>query len=169
EEHEETEKGEEKEENEPVAKKRKTQKKEGKREMECPKCKNYRSTSVHAVMFHLRTAHRTTAFVAGFKFLCDCGYKSACAEHNNSECKLLNFKIIREERAGVKCIMCESHLSTIGSYSGHLARMHDTTPTKSGIHLQCACSARLASISASKAHKKICDKRQFTVQKNDED
>ncbi|GMT30494.1 hypothetical protein PFISCL1PPCAC_21791, partial [Pristionchus fissidentatus] len=120
---EEKEKGEE-EDNEPPAKKKRTQKKEEKREMECPKCTKYRSTSVPGMIWHLKVVHRTTASEIGIKFLCACGYKSACSEHNTvrrrssqkrlspfiatkNVCKLLNFKIIHDAKSeGVKCIMC---------------------------------------------------------------
>ncbi|GMT30497.1 hypothetical protein PFISCL1PPCAC_21794, partial [Pristionchus fissidentatus] len=78
---EETEKEDERE-NGPVAKKRMTQKKEGKRDMECPKCTNYRSTSLRGLIGHLKRIHGMSPTEAGIKFVCDCGHKSASAEHS---------------------------------------------------------------------------------------
>ncbi|GMT30481.1 hypothetical protein PFISCL1PPCAC_21778, partial [Pristionchus fissidentatus] len=116
EDYEEKEKGKEKEENEPVAKRRKIQKEEeespisnGKRRyMECPKCTNYRSTSVMAILHHLRNVHGTTPSDIGIKFLCDCGHKSASHTHCiTGKCNILNFTVIHERKIGEKCIFCE--------------------------------------------------------------
>ncbi|GMT30458.1 hypothetical protein PFISCL1PPCAC_21755, partial [Pristionchus fissidentatus] len=158
-----TEKEEEKEENEPVAKKRKIVKKGGKtrvsngpkRKMECPECKNIRSTSMGAINSHLRKVH-------GISY---------------DEFKLRNFNNIHEkkkqkknaqEEVGVKCIMCEFQPTTTRGFSQHLIRHHDTTLCKDGIHLQCACGARINSDSGSSKHQQICKETRFAVQKNEE-
>ncbi|GMT30473.1 hypothetical protein PFISCL1PPCAC_21770, partial [Pristionchus fissidentatus] len=153
EDYEEKEKGEEKE-KEPPAKKRNIGKSERRsrisngptREMECPKCTNYRFTSVVTIIQHLKYFHGTTPSDAGLMFLCDCGHKSASNAHLNSQCKFLNFTIIHEKKEGVKCILCEN-----------------------GIHIVCSCGAKIKSNKGSWTHKKICNRREFTVEKNDEE
>ncbi|GMT30454.1 hypothetical protein PFISCL1PPCAC_21751, partial [Pristionchus fissidentatus] len=139
EDYEETEKEEEKEEDEPPAKKINIAKKEQKplvsrgpkREMECPKCMNYRSTSVEGFQKHFKSVHGITPFQAGIMFLCDCGIKSSSPSHLvTSKCTILNFTLIQEKRGGVKCILCESQPTTAGSYSSHLLKIHQTTLLK---------------------------------------
>ncbi|GMT31732.1 hypothetical protein PFISCL1PPCAC_23029, partial [Pristionchus fissidentatus] len=92
-----------------------------KREMECPVCKKFRSSKVGTMITHLREVHGTTPIEVGIMFLCDCSYKSASNSHFlYSQCDIRNFKIIHEKKVGVKCVQCESLMSSIYAYTGHL-------------------------------------------------
>ncbi|GMT31735.1 hypothetical protein PFISCL1PPCAC_23032, partial [Pristionchus fissidentatus] len=165
---------------EPLAKKRKMVKKKeatvvssgSKRIMECPKCKNFRSKCVTKHEAHLKSVHEITPadvhliFHLCIMFLCDCGHKSASNTHYKSQCGLRNFKIIHEKKFRVKCIQCESRLSTTSGYTQHLIRTHSTSLRKNGIHLLCACGVKIVSSDSARVHMKICEDRHFIIEKN---
>ncbi|GMT30489.1 hypothetical protein PFISCL1PPCAC_21786, partial [Pristionchus fissidentatus] len=157
--------GDETEENGPQAKKIKRDRKNGAtREMECPKCTNYRSKSVFAVDIHFRRVHGTSPSNAGFMFLCDCGDKSPTTIHYiKNECALLNFKLIHEERA--MCFLCEARPKSCNAYTRHLYQKHHTSLRKNGFHLLCSCGVRIDNDQEAGYHKKGCGSRQFTVHK----
>ncbi|GMT29765.1 hypothetical protein PFISCL1PPCAC_21062, partial [Pristionchus fissidentatus] len=163
---------EEKEENEPLPKKGKIEKNERKtlvssgpkREMKCPKCTSFRSTSVGSFDQHIRIVHRTTPTAVGIMYLCDCGHKSASPYHFvKRKCKFVRPTIIDEKQAKVKCTMCDVRLSTANSYTKHFSRAHNSTICKSGINLLCSCGVQINSERKSSEHRQVCKLRNFTI------
>ncbi|GMS86056.1 hypothetical protein PENTCL1PPCAC_8231, partial [Pristionchus entomophagus] len=121
----------------------------------------------------LRNKHSTSPSLAGLDLLYDCGHESLSDEH--SRVCSANYTVIRNRdgpilrlKATPLCVLCgEEAAKDLFGYAAHL-RSHKSSLKDEGIYLICSCDYEVRAVGPH-LHSKMCDGRQFTIHKLDEE